>query len=232
MPRDSADPNHLSGEYIRLQNVGTPRKEQSLQKIRLGGNQWRNFQPDVDLCLRLRLREAWAQLATGLASSFSPRSSFSTCPRSSVVVLDLWPAESASVRIRTTGRGVVDIKERTFVAHLERCQCSGEGRAQDEVACQLPGWKAVHLRPAAKFSSGDEGPVCSGRGTCTCGLCRCQNSKKGKIYGRFLIHPAFSLLMWSTSFFSYCECDDFSCPLRFEKLGTVEHSIIVASHSW
>merc|ERR1719357_230133 len=62
----------------------------------------------------------------------------------------------------------------------ERCQCSGEGRAQDEVAFQLPG---------------DGGPVCSGRGTCTCGLCRCQNSKKGRIYG------------------SYCECDDFSCPL-------------------
>ena len=99
------------------------------------------------------------------------------------------------MRIRTTGRGAVNIKGRTFATHLERCQCSGEGRVKDEVACQLPGWKAMHLRPAVKYSSGDEGPVCSGRGTCTCGVCLCQSSKKGKIYGRFLIHPEFSLVL-------------------------------------
>jgi len=63
----------------------------------------------------------------------------------------------------------------------ERCQCSGEGRAQDEEACRRPG--------------DDEGAVCSGRGSCSCGLCRCQKSNQGRIYG------------------SYCECDDFSCPL-------------------
>lgn len=77
------------------------------------------------------------------------------------------------------------------------CSCGGAGPCHDNPEASLCESGAL---PADERSLTDScrdaktGLICSGRGTCVCGACVCDQSKVGTIYGMF------------------CEKDDFSCP--------------------
>ncbi|KAK2836289.1 hypothetical protein Q7C36_014158 [Tachysurus vachellii] len=77
------------------------------------------------------------------------------------------------------------------------CSCGGAGPCHDNPETSLCG---PGVDQGAEMSLTDScrdvktGLMCSGRGTCVCGACLCDQSNLGTIYGKF------------------CEKDDFSCP--------------------
>ncbi|KAM9824147.1 integrin beta-8 [Neosynchiropus ocellatus] len=80
-----------------------------------------------------------------------------------------------------------------------RCSCGSTGRCQDgNLFCSTEGTKQEHqheLNHGDSNCRADGSTVdCSGRGTCLCGRCACEQSRLGLVHGK------------------YCQIDDFSCP--------------------
>lgn len=72
------------------------------------------------------------------------------------------------------------------------CSCTESGLCHDDpnpTACS-----AETTKPMDVCRQDRTKPICSGRGICECGMCVCDSSRLGSIYGKF------------------CEMDDFSCP--------------------
>ncbi|XP_056153953.1 LOW QUALITY PROTEIN: integrin beta-8 [Lampris incognitus] len=120
--------------------------------------------------------------------------------------------DDVTVSVRPVG-----FNESTIVRVRSRCRCScgPEGRCRDSSESQCRGSpdepnqeqepdRGQNMDSDRKLDSGsnrthacraDGSDVdCSGRGVCECGVCACEQSRLGMVYGK------------------YCEMDDFSCP--------------------
>ncbi|KAG7317257.1 hypothetical protein KOW79_019555 [Hemibagrus wyckioides] len=77
------------------------------------------------------------------------------------------------------------------------CSCGGAGPCHDNPEnslCESGADQGAERILTDSCQDVETGLICSGRGTCVCGACVCDQSNLGTIYGKF------------------CEKDDFSCP--------------------
>uniref|UniRef100_A0AAY4DAM1 Integrin beta n=1 Tax=Denticeps clupeoides TaxID=299321 RepID=A0AAY4DAM1_9TELE len=78
------------------------------------------------------------------------------------------------------------------------CDCGLAGRCHDNGESGSCGAADEEARLAGhrQCQAEGSGTVCSGRGSCVCGMCVCHHGNLGAVYGKF------------------CELDDFSCPYQ------------------